>query len=181
MKIFFSCTAVVLILLIVTPAVAEDIIPNDTTKTIIMHFNIKNDTITFLDARVIYGHPPNNPDIPAKFTVKMLAANDRQIKKFGMPDPRITFLDEGYSFTDDINFSVKVPLSMDLDSVGIYDAKTGMLLARGDTKDIIADFCTSHPRDPDCSPTSPTPAPGFSAGIVVLSLGAILMVGLTRR
>jgi hypothetical protein len=151
MKTSLSFIGILFLVLLVLPAAAQDIIPNDTTKTMILHFHIKGDTITFLDARVIYGHSPDNLDINDTFTGKMLGSGDQQLKKFGISDPRITYMDKGHEFTDDINLSVKVPASMDLAGVGIYDTRTGKLLARADTTQVMKDFCAAHPRDPDCS------------------------------
>jgi LPXTG-motif cell wall-anchored protein len=161
----------ILLVLLVVPAAAQDIIPNDTTKTMILHFHIKGTTITFLDARVIYGHSPDNLDIKDTFTGKMLGSDDRQIQKFGISDPRITWLDKGHLFTDDINFSVKVPATADLTGVGIYDTKTGKLLARADTTQAMKDFCTAHPQDPDCS-SIPLWMIVVGAGVLVLFAGA---------
>lgn len=151
MKTSLPFIGILLLALLLVPVAAQDIIPNDTTKTMILHFHIKGSNITFLDARVIYGHSPDNLDIKDKFTGKMLGSGDQQIKKFGISDARITYLDKGNLFTDDINFSVKVPATMDLVAVGVYDTKTGTLLARADTTKVMKEFCTAHPKDPDCS------------------------------
>ena len=151
MKTRLPILVVILLVLLVIPVAAQDIIPNDTTKTMILHFHINGSTITFLDARMIYGHSPDNLDIADKFTGKVLGPDDKEIKKFGISDARITYMDKGTKFTDDINFSVKVPATMDLTGVEISDTKTGKLLARADTTQVMKDFCTAHPRDPDCS------------------------------
>ncbi len=151
MKTSLPFIGILLLVLLVLPATAQDIIPNDTTKTMILHFHIRGDTITFLDARVIYGHSPDNLDITDTFTGKMLGSGEQQLKKFGISDPRITYMDKGHKFTDDINFSVKVPATMDLTAVGVYDTKNGTLLARADAAKVMKDFCAAHPRDPDCS------------------------------
>jgi hypothetical protein len=169
MKTRLPILVVILLVLLVIPVAAQDIIPNDTTKTMILHFHINGSTITFLDARVIYGHSPDNLDIADKFTGKVLGPDDKEIKKFGISDARITYMDKGTKFTDNINFSVKVPATMDLTGVEISDTKTGKLLARADTTQVMKDFCTAYPRDPDCSRI---PLWMFVAGAALLVLCA---------
>lgn len=151
MKTSFLLIAGIVLTLLIFPAGAQEIVPNDTTKTMILHFHIKGSNVTFVDGKVIYGHSANNLDIKDTFTGKMLDSGDRVIKKFGLSDARITYSDKGHMFTDDINFSVKVPAMMELATVGVYDTKTGSLLAKADAAKVMKDFCAAHPKDPDCS------------------------------
>jgi hypothetical protein len=155
MKKILFLTGIVVLVFLAVPVMAQQIIPNDTTKTIIMHFHIKGENITFLDAHVTYGHPPSLMDIPDDFTGKMLGPNDVPVTKFGLDDPRIFYLDRGAAFNDDINMSVKIPYTDKVDIFGIYNTKTDQNLVRVDTKKIMADFCKSHPNDPDCSLIKP--------------------------
>jgi hypothetical protein len=171
MKTFLPVITVLLLALLVIPASAQELVPNDTTKTMILHFHINGSVVTFVDAKVIYGHSPDNLDIKDTFTGKMLGPDDKVMRKFGISDARVTYSDEGHLFTDNINFSVKVPATMDLATVGVYDTKTDTLLAKADAAGVMKGFCTTHPKDPDCSRV-PLWMIGAGAGILVLIAGA---------
>jgi hypothetical protein len=170
MKTSLLSIGLLVLLVLVVPVMGQDIMPNDTTKTIILHFHINGDTITFLDSRVVYGHSSDTLDIRDTFTGKQEGTDKTLIRKFGISDPRITYMDSGTKFSDDINFSVKVPFTKNTAGLSIYDTKTNQLLIRADTTKGIADFCTTHPQDPDCSRNPPL--------VLLVGAGVIIFAGI---
>jgi hypothetical protein len=155
-----------IIVLISIPVNAQNVPSEDYAKTIIIHYSIKGETVTFHDAKVIYGYPPNF--IPGgDFTGKTLGVSDAPLRTFGIDDARITYTETGAIIADEANFSVKVPYSADLNAVGIYNKKGDILLIRTEIRQVKADFCKSHPNDPDC---------GFQLTPIVFIAGALVAV-----
>lgn len=166
MKLLSQASVIFLLIFLVAPVVGEEVLPADTNKTIIQHYHIKGDTITYLDSRVVYSHCSNLFDLPDDYTGRVLGPGNETLNRFGISDPRITFMDTGAKVTDDINFTVNVPMSKKISAVGIYYTDNDTLIVRGDVSKAVRDFCAAHPRDPDCSDGLPW----------MLLIGAVIIV-----
>lgn len=167
MKLSAICIGIIVAMLVV-PATAETRpVQQDFTKSVMLNYHINKGDITFLDAKVFYGHSRNLFDLQDTFTGSLIGQNDIQIQKFGLSDPRLTFLHKGSIQKDNVNFSVIIPYSKDLTALGISDTKNGTELIRTDLRQLKADFCKSHPNDPDC---------GFQITPIVLIAGALVAV-----
>jgi len=157
-----------ILILISVPAGAQHAPSENSAKIIILHYSITGNTVTFLDAKVIYGYP-RNPGPSGDLTGRTLGDGDTELHRFGIQDPRITYTEDGAIIAEQANFSVMVPYSEDLNSVGIYDKKDDSLLVKTEVQDVVKDFCKSHPDDPDCRKATPlSPA---------VAIGACMMVG----
>lgn len=150
----------------------------DTTKAIIMDFNIKDGKITYLGSRVVYNYPPEN--IAHKdFNIKIFSTVGELIKELGIEDPRIVYHEEGAAIEDDVNFSVIVPFYPESKKVEIYNGTTNELMISVDISRIISDFCNEHPEDQQCKKGETTPTkstPGFEATLTIIAFLAVMCI-----
>lgn len=170
MKFTWLIIGIILMLICISVS-AQDTPYENYEKMIILHYSIKNNTVSYLNAKVIYGVPSNlyeyNPDFPSfgAFTGRTLGANDAPLKRFGIDDPRISYYETGAVIAEEANLSVRVPYSSNMTALAIYDRKDDSLLVKTEIKQVVADFCKSHSDDPDC---------GFQISPVVLIAGTLV-------
>jgi len=161
-----------LITTLTIPITAQNTPEPSYVKSIILDYHIKDGKITYLGSRMFYGYPPTLSQIPSTFEGKLLGTNDGVITPFRIPDPRIQFTEDGAVFIDNRNFSVIIPYSKDLSALGILERENKTLLIRTDVRQVVEDFCKSHPNDPDCG--SEKPSTGLSGAVALV---AVCIVG----
>lgn len=147
---------------------------NDTTKSIIVSFQFRDDTVTPAGSRVIYGYPPDNianSDLVAELAGKSGAV----IGSYGIEDPRVLYADTGAVLERDVRFSVILPFSSAGDRVDLFDGRTRQKLATADITGTIAAFCAAHGDDPDCGGGSPLLLYGAAAVACLILIGAVYL------
>ncbi|MEM3556014.1 MAG: hypothetical protein QXF56_04825 [Candidatus Micrarchaeia archaeon] len=177
--------AFIILLLLVLPVYASE-----NPKAFVVKINIKNNSFTVLERKVVYGYAPEHFVQWKDFRVKLLSQSG-VVDQYGVMDPRIQFYEgsdgnpEGFEarFVDEANLTLVFPFNATLSGVSVHNYTSGEELVKADLKDVIESFCSQNRNDSDCAgvvkepadtpPVSPdfTPLIGLIVIVVLLALG----------
>jgi hypothetical protein len=185
---------IMLLSLLSLPVYGSD---NSSPKAVIVRVNIKNNTFTVLERKVVYGYPPEHFVQWQDFKVKLLSENG-VIEEYGVIDPRIRFYEalpggnpEGFEarMVDEANLTLIFAFNNSLSEVSVDNYTSGAELVKADLKDTIASFCSQNQNDSDCAGIAEKPSPSVAPssdltalfGLVVIAILVILGFVLSMR
>jgi len=158
--------------------------PKGRSKGVMIYLNINDGIMRELSAYVVDGHP----DIGLQyghFVGEALSSGSEVLSAFGIWDPRIRLgLEEGGGmvYTNDVNFTVILPLYDDLKTFRIKNATTGETMISVDLSTLVSPTPTPTPT-PTTTPTpTPTPSPSPTTPVdyalyATLALAVAVIVG----
>jgi len=181
-QIITGTAAILLACLLVLPAYAAD--GTDYSKVFFIPFTIDENNVTCGQVVLMYGHSPDLGLQSGTFRGEIAESGAKTIRSFAIWDPRVRFGDtvvkrpdgsvSGVSGilekTDRADLTVILPFSAASGTFNLYD-DTGVLVSSVDLRPAVSAFCSSNPKDPDCS-RLPLPLPALIA-IVLVVIAAI--------
>jgi hypothetical protein len=113
--------------------------PSGSTKGVMITFNISDNVLTALHARVVDSHPDLGMQ-QASFMGEALSADDDSLKSFGIWDPRID-IGEGATIKDNVTFDIIIPFYDNLKTFRIKDVETDVPLVSVDLTRALSSYC----------------------------------------
>jgi len=171
---------------------------NSSQKVVIVRVNIKNNTFTVVERKVVYGYPPEHFVQWNDFKVKLLS-DGGVMEEYGVIDPRMRFYEvmpgenpEGSSarMVDEANLTLIFAFNGNLSGVSVNNYTSDAELVKIDLKSTISDFCSQNGNDSDCAGAAKGPQPteqkpsdltGLVGIAVVIILIIVLVIALLRR
>jgi hypothetical protein len=175
---------IMLLSLLSLPVYGSD---NSSQKAVVVRVNIRNNTFTVLERKVVYGYPPEHFVQWQDFKIRLLSENG-VIEEYGVIDPRMRFYEalpgenpEGFEakMVDEANLTLIFAFNSSLSEVSVNNYTSGAELVKADLKDTIASFCSQNQNDSECAgiakePTgAPLPSTDFTP---LISIGVIAVI-----
>jgi|GEM_PF-2951371 len=160
---------------------------SETPKAVIVKINIKNNSFTVLERRVVYGYAPEHIVQWRDFRVKLLS-DGGVVEQYGVIDPRIQFYEptpenpEEFEarMVEEANLTLVFPFNSSLSGVSVHNYTTDKELVKADLKDVISSFCSQNQNDSDCAglvkqqgeqPASDIALVGMAVLVILILLG----------
>lgn len=133
---------------------------DDTTKVVILEYNIREDTITSRGAQIVYNHPPNHFADHGELAVEAISSQGEPLIEIYLDDPRAFRLadfqdyEQGMMMGDDVDFTVILPFLDRLQIVQISEPDMQEPVHSLDLSPVILTFCQETAEqglpDPQC-------------------------------
>jgi hypothetical protein len=159
---------------------------NSSQKAVIVRVNIKNNTFTVLERKVVYGYPPEHFVQWQDFKIKLMSENGT-MEEYGVIDPRVRFYEVmpgedpeqyGMKIVDEANLTLIFAFNSTLSGVSVNNYTTGAELVKAGLKEVISDFCSQNKNDSDCGGVveGPQPAEQKPSDLTNLAIIAVLVL-----
>ncbi len=128
--------------------IAPQLVKQDNTKVIILNYHIQDNSITLLDAQILFNDPPNHFNEDGRFLVRGLSITGEMIEEIVLDDPREFMFTEqqdfepGMMMKDSVDFTVVALLTENLRIIEIIDLETQETLTVTEINEQIRDFCS---------------------------------------
>jgi hypothetical protein len=158
------------------PGCVKDISISNTkmTKVIVIKYGYKDDVIQPINISIVYGEPPNYFLEKGAFRVVEKNSGNEVRKEFQLEDPReFRIIDLGNEtikrepsiiYKNDTTFTLVVPFIDLPKTIEIIDSETNETKSSVDISKEVADFCSQHIDDPECSGKATVTTTTFSGG-----------------
>src|SRR3989338_8281241 len=100
----------------------------DATKVIGLEIPFVNNTPVFEDYFIVYNYPPDRKIPYSELQVELLSTSGSLLREYSIHDPRISFDEDGTTFSENTQFFLVLPFLPQLKTVDLYEDDTNDLL-----------------------------------------------------